>query len=157
MNNGAIMESTSTFEMIRRRTAELEALIKASQTELEELRVTLRVLERLTPTRNAKGEDHGQRPAIATRSGGATIADMAVAAIEQHGPVDTIELLQLLQNSWRADLQQSTLSSTLSRIKSAGLINRVDGKWQSIRMRGALHVEPENESSGAGTPDDPGS
>ena len=149
------MDSESAVKSIKRRAAELEAVIKSSQAELDELRVALRVFERLLPEAKDKGEDDGSGTSIAARSSGVTVGSMAVAMIEQHGPIDTSALLDLLRRNWREDLQQTTLSSTLSRQKSAGLIDRVDGKWRSVRSSEAGGSDPPQLSPGAPAPGDP--
>lgn len=115
-------------QRIKSRIQQLEATITAAQAELDELRIAERVLGRLGNEEEQKGPDDGQPGTATAREG--TIADMAIAALIQYGPADTLVILGYLQRTWRADLKQTTLASTLSRVKGEGRLVVIDGKWQ---------------------------
>ena len=116
-------------QRIRQRIAQLEAAIVDAQSELDELRVAERVLGRLGSINADEEQPVGPSRASTTTSGHLTVADKAVDALTRHGPLDTLSLLAILQAEWRPDLQQTTLSSTLSRTKALGRIAHEDGKW----------------------------
>lgn len=139
------MSKLGYAQRIKQRIAELQALIKRSEAELHELQVAERVLSRLGASGDDNGADDGQSRHPTTKGGVATVADMAVAKLQEYGPKDTPELLQLLQAEWRSDLQQTTLSSTLSRAKAAGRISHVGGKWYAIDQ---MQEPPEGGSQG---------
>ena len=120
-------------QRIRSRIQQLEATISAAQVELDELRVAERVLGRLGSEDESKGPDDGQSGTHTTKEG--TVADMAIAALTQYGPADTLTILAYLQKNWRSDLKQTTLASTMSRAKGEGRIFVVDGKWHVASQR----------------------
>jgi hypothetical protein len=124
------MSKIGYAQRIKLRTAELEALISSATKELEELRVAERVLARLGGPSEEKGPEDGQDRAPTTRD--MTVADVAIMTLDRLGPMDTLSLLAALQSDWRPDLQQTTLSSTLSRTKAQGRITQADGKWQVV-------------------------
>lgn len=116
-------------QRIKSRIQQLDAMIKAVQLELDELRVAERVLGRLGNEDDQKGPDDGQHGTSTTRDG--TVAEMAIASLIEIGPSSTATLLQHLQQTWREDLKQTTLASTLSRTKGEGQVFVVDGKWSA--------------------------
>jgi hypothetical protein len=122
------MSKIGYAQRIKLRTAELENLIASASRELEELRVAERVLARLGGLSDEKGPEDGHDRTSTTRD--MTVADAAVDLLGRNGPMDTITLLSTMQREWRPDLQQTTLSSTLSRTKAQGRVVQIDGKWQ---------------------------
>ena len=139
------MAKTGYAQRIRERAAELRAMINAAQTELAELEVAERVLERLATDAvddQNMGSDAGRR----TKE--PTIADMAVKLLTQKGPLATSDLLDYMREIWRPDLGDTTLTSTLSRTKNAGRIDLRDGKW-------FVPVDvARNENSGPAAPEE---
>jgi hypothetical protein len=112
---------------IKQRIIELEAMVSSAQAELDELRIAERVLGRLSAVSEEKGPDDGKIGTSTTKGG--TVGDMAVQALQLNGPLDSGALLLILQQTWRPDLKQTTLGSTLSRIKSEGRVDAENGKW----------------------------
>lgn len=136
------MSKLGYSQRIKQRIADLEAQIASAQSELDELRIAERVLNRLGTGTDEKGPDDGQSRTSATRDG--TVAGVAVNALKARGPMDTLTLLEVMQQEWRADLKQTTLASTLSRIKLAGSVNQIDGKWHVASLE---IVEPPEGGS----------
>ena len=128
-------------QRIKGRIQELEAVLSRAHAELDELRIAERVLGRLGNEDEQKGPDDGQPRASTTKEG--TVADMAIAALNLYGPADTQTILDHLQRTWRADLKQTTLASTLSRTKGEGRLVVIDGKWQAA---GQTKEPPEGGS-----------
>ena len=136
-------------QRIKSRIQQLEAMIKAAQVELDELRIAERVLVRLGNEEEQKEPDDGQSGTSTTKDG--TVADMAIAALAHYGPADTLTILRHLQQTWRADLKQTTLASTLSRTKGEGRLVAIDGKWQVV---GQTREPPRGGSQAIGVDDD---
>lgn len=117
-------------QRIRSRVAELRQRIAADQAELQELEVAERVLERLG---GSGSEIEGATQSMDAKSTSATreptVADVAVRVLEEFGPLSSGDLLQKMQQSWRPDLAQTTLASTLSRAKKDGRIVYDNGLW----------------------------
>lgn len=118
---------------IKQRIAELRDVIAAAELELRELEVAERVIERLGGGGSAGDQDKaqvvGHRPS--GTSGGETVANRAIAMLRQDGPMSSSDLLRRLQQTWRADLAQTTLSSTLSRASKQGHVSNEGGFWRT--------------------------
>ena len=139
------MSKLGYSQRIKQRIADLEAQIAFAQSELDELRIAERVLNRLGTGTDEKGPDDGQSRTSTTKDG--TVAGVAVNALKAHGPMDTLALLKVMQQEWRADLKQTTLASTLSRIKLAGSVNQIDGKWYAGSLETAEPPEGSSEEN----------
>ncbi|MCA3453253.1 MAG: hypothetical protein IOC92_05500 [Rhodobacter sp.] len=144
------MSKIGYAQRIKSRTAELEALIASASKELDELRVAERVLARLGGLSDEKGPEDGYDRTSTTKD--MTVADAAVDLLGRIGPMDTITLLSTMQREWRPDLQQTTLSSTLSRTKAQGRVVQIDGKWQAaLQSRiGSPEGDPTNTAPEVG-------
>lgn len=114
-------------QRIKARISELQLAIETAQKELEELRVAERVLSRLGSMDSEGAQDVG--PDRTSTTTGRTVADMAVTVIEECGPLDTPSVLEAIRIRFNSELQPATLSSTLSRTKSAGRLSLINGKW----------------------------
>ena len=139
------MSKLGYSQRIRQRIAELETILITAQSELDELRIAERVLGRLGTGFDEKGPDDGQSR-TPTTSGG-TVADRAIDTLLQHGPMDTPGILEHLQASWRPDLKQTTLASTLSRVKAEGKVETINGKWHVVHKK---QEPPEGGSQSIG-------
>lgn len=128
------MSRAGYAQRIRSRAAELREIISEAQAELNELEVAERVLNRLASDQD---ETQDEVPRRTRRTKEPTIADMAVRFLADVGPMATSQLLEHMRENWRADLGDTTLTSTLSRTKNAGRIDYKDGLW----------VVPSDESS----------
>jgi hypothetical protein len=130
---------------IRARIVELQNLIKAAKAELDELEVAERVLERLSDGTHVSTSGHAGAPDVAlvklsgTKSGN-TVADRALSALCELGPMTSADLLLHLQETWRHDLAQTTLSSTLSRVTKTGKVINQNGVW-SVNAIDAQNVD----------------
>ena len=124
------MSKLGYSQRIKQRILDLEAQIAASQSELDDLRIAERVLNRLGALNEEKEPDYGQ-PRTYTTSGG-TVADRAIDVLVNNGPMNTGAILAQLQEKWRPDLKQTTLASTLSRVKAEGKIKAVNGQWHVV-------------------------
>lgn len=133
------MTSKSSYQTrIKARINELKFQIATAQAELHDLQVAEKVLERLSD--GGQGSYATQDPvrlegpdrmnAIVYVGKEPTVADRAIDALRTHGPLTTGDLLATLQRNWRPDLAQTTLSSTLSRIKKDGAILQIEGRWR---------------------------
>ena len=120
------MAKTGYAQRIRSRASELRKIIEDAKSELEELEVAERVLERLAAEQD-DDQDIAQRHTRRTKE--PTIADMAVKFLAEVGPMSTAQLLEHMRENWREDLGDTTLTSTLSRTKNAGRIDNKDGSW----------------------------
>ena len=116
---------------IKMRIFELQKIIDAAQSELQDLEVAQRVLDRLgdnaepsflpLPDAGTKRKDTAKHR---------TIADVAIETLRENGPKSSSELLEIMQQQWRPDLALTTLTSTLSRIGKDGAVKHVNGLWQ---------------------------
>jgi hypothetical protein len=122
------MSKLGYLPRIKLRVAELERMIQSAQAELDDLKVAERVLSAFSVSTDEKGPDDGQ--SRTSTASGSTVADVAVNLLSIEGPMDTMLLLNRMQETWRPDLKQTTLASTLSRIKGDGRITSFDGKWR---------------------------
>lgn len=116
---------------IKMRIFELQKIIDAAQSELQDLEVAQRVLDRLGD--NAEPSflplpDAGTKPKDTPKH--RTIADVAIETLRENGPKSSSELLEIMQQQWRPDLALTTLTSTLSRIGKDGAVKHVNGLWQ---------------------------
>jgi hypothetical protein len=122
---------------IKARIAELRSVINDAQSELHDLEVAERVLERLADSapavynQSASVIDVVPKRSSPTR-GGNTVADQAMKVLIANDPMTTVDLLQRLQMTWRADLAQTTLASTLSRMSKDELIVNERGLWRAL-------------------------
>lgn len=124
------MSSKASYQTrIKARINELKMTIAAAQAELHDLQVAEKVLERLSDSGLSPMATQDVGIAALPRSKEPTVADKAIEALRERGPMNTVDLLACLQMTWREDLAQTTLSSTLSRVKKDGLIDYVDGLW----------------------------
>lgn len=117
-------------QRIKLRVVELRQRIATDQAELQELEVAERVLERLTGSameHDGFTQDVDNKPTTSTKE--PTVADVAVRVLEEFGPLNSNDLLQKMQESWRTDLAQTTLASTLSRTKKEGRVVYDSGLW----------------------------
>jgi hypothetical protein len=109
---------------------ELRAIIAAAQTELSELEVAERVLDRLSEGAGGLPLPVQDVVVPAPRaSKEPTVADAAIQALRERGPMNSSDLLSRLHETLRADLAQTTLTSTLSRTKKEGRLVYEDGMW----------------------------
>lgn len=150
------MKKTRYSDRIKARAAELRGLIEAHTRELAELEVAERVLERLSEQTENIGreeQDIGYSARLNTKN--ATVADRAIEALGVLGPTNTVELLEHLQREWRADLAQTTLMTTLSRIKKEGRIENENRLWRLPESQAIERADIENnEQAGEGPYDD---
>lgn len=138
---GLTMSKLGYGQRIKQRISSLERTIAAANAELNELVIAERVLNRLGADEDEqKRPDDGLRGTTSTTQG--TVADVAVRALQNAGPMDTPSLVAYLQSNWRADLKQTTLSSTMSRVKSEGRVAHVGGKWTAKK-----NEPPEGDSN----------
>lgn len=115
---------------IRTRMGELRAIISAAQNELAELEVAERVLERLSEGSGGLALPMQDVVVSAPRAfKEPTVADAAIQALRERGAMNSADLLNHLHVTWRADLAQTTLTSTLSRTKKEGRVVYEDGLW----------------------------
>lgn len=124
------MSKTGFQTRIRARAIELRAIISAASQELLELEVAERVLGRLAES-GAQTADESQDvgPRVARNTKEPTVADMAVRVLSEKGAMGSGHILSQLQQVWRPDLALTTLTSTLSRIKSEGRLVHEGGLW----------------------------
>ncbi|MFC3088496.1 hypothetical protein [Tabrizicola soli] len=110
--------------------ADLRATIAAAQAELAELEVAERVLERLSEGGAGFGPATQDVVASAPKeSKEQTVAEAAIYGLRTRGPMNSADLLSFLHVTWRSDLAQTTLTSTLSRTKKEGRLVFEDGLW----------------------------
>lgn len=126
------MSRTSYQTRIRNRAAELRNLIAHAQAELRELEVAEKVLERLAAGEASEAQDDAVPGERTTRE--PTVADMAIKTLNEFGPMSSTDLLETLQGTWRPDLAQTTLTSTLSRTKREGRLAFENGMWMTPRF-----------------------
>jgi hypothetical protein len=115
---------------IRARMGELRTAIAAFQAELAELEVAERVLERLAE--GGGGLPMPLQDVVAPgpkASKEMTVAEAAIYGLRTRGPMNSADLLSYLHVTWRDDLAQTTLTSTLSRTKKEGRLVYEDGMW----------------------------
>jgi hypothetical protein len=139
------MSKLGYSQRIKQRILDLENTVASAQAELDELRIAERVLNRLGTVTEEKGPDDGQSR-TSTTSGG-TVADRAIEVLINNGPMDTTAILMRLQVTWRSDLKQTTLASTLSRVKAEGRIEAVNGQWHVVRKE---KESPDGDSQSIG-------
>ncbi|MCZ8080312.1 MAG: hypothetical protein O9289_17425 [Rhodobacteraceae bacterium] len=109
---------------------ELRAIIATAQTELAELEVAERVLERLADGGGGSPLPMQDVVVPAPRvSKEPTVAEAAIYGLRTRGPMNSADLLSYLHVTWRDDLAQTTLTSTLSRTKKEGRLVYEDGMW----------------------------
>lgn len=116
---------------IRVRILELKKIIEAAQSELKDLEVAQRVLDRLGDNAEPSymlPQDVDTK--LNETSKHRTIADVAIETLSEHGPKSSSALLEIMQQQWRPDLALTTLTSTLSRIGKDGSVKHVNGLWQ---------------------------
>lgn len=120
------MSRASYYHRIKSRIAELEEQINELQSELDELRVAERVLERL-----GSNGDEESSPRASSSGGrkGPTVASKIVETLQVLGPMTSNDITELLQTDWREDLKFATVSSTLSRLRSRGEVQSDGRKW----------------------------
>lgn len=139
------MARQSYNSRIRARISELEYEIAARQTELDELKIAERVIDRL-------GSDEFElsgRDAELTVVRGLTIVDLISKILSDHGPKDTSAIHQLMKDEYRRDTTPNTVGSTLSRMKAEGRVTLNGGLWAASRE--STRKEAHNEASlGAG-------
>ena len=126
------MARQSYNSRIRTRIAELEQEIAARQTELDELKIAERVIDRL-------GSDEFEligHDAEFTVVRGLTIADLIIKILTDHGARDTASIHQLMRDEYKRDTTPNTVGSTLSRLKSEGRVT-LDGRLWSNLMEAA--------------------
>lgn len=131
---------------IKLRIAELRDVIAAAELELRELEVAERVIERLGGGGSAGDQDKAQvvGPRPSGASGGETVADRAIGMLRREGPMSSSDLLRRLQETWRPDLAQTTLSSTLSRIsKKGGKVVNEGGAWSATDSKQGVEDDDE--------------
>mgnify|MGYP005840512789 CR=1 FL=1 len=133
------MTKTGYAQRIRARAEELRKIIADAQSELAELDVAERVIERLSSDQD-DDQDVALRSYRRTRE--PTIADMAVKFLGEFGPMATAQLLDHMRENWREDLGSTTLTSTLSRTKNAGRIDYRDGLWRAVEGDHTKKDEP---------------
>ena len=119
------MRKTSYRTQIKQRISELETEIAERQQELEELRVAERVLDRIAS--GGGDDDDDQLSSKPQRQKEPTVADKIEEYVGILGPMESSDIHHTLQSEWRSDLQFTTVSSTLSRMKQRGRITN-DGK-----------------------------
>lgn len=137
------MSKAGYAQRIRARANELRKIIATAQAELNELEVAERVIERLAVDQ-PETQDFAQL--VSRRTKEPTIGDMAVKFLQEIGPLATPQLLEHMREHWRADLGDTTLTSTLSRTKNAGRIDYREGMWHA--------VEAPKQNEGAAAPSD---
>ena len=135
----ADMAKTGYAQRIRLRATELRKVIDDARSELDELEVAERVLERLAADQD---DDQDDAPRAERRTKEPTIADMAVRFLRDVGPMATAQLLAHMRENWREDLADTTLTSTLSRTKNAGRIDYRDGLWCAVDANEMKKNEP---------------
>jgi hypothetical protein len=131
---------------IKARIAELRSVINDAQAELHDLEVAERVLERLADSapaiysQSTHVADVAPKRTVSTR-GGNTVADQAMKVLIANDPMTTVDLLQRLQMTWRPDLAQTTLASTLSRMSKDELIVNERGLWRALSSNTASYAD----------------
>lgn len=126
------MSKTSYQTRIRSRIAELRAAILAAEAEVKELEVAERVLERLSEGSGLAGAFDADVVAPTNRTDKVqTVADAALYALKTRGAMNSADLLNHLHVTWRSDLAQTTLTSTLSRAKKEGRLEYDNGLWSA--------------------------
>ena len=112
--------------------AETERRVEAMEEEIEELEQTAEVLERLKDQDSATSY-------ISKRD--ATVAQMISLTLNKYGPLELVPLVQKLQEDWRPDIQPTTVSTTLTRMRVSGTVGNVSGKWHSIADTESLEYD----------------
>ena len=136
------MTSKASYQTrIKARISELKMQIAAAQAELHDLQVAEKVLERLAdggysasaPQNRVPSEASDRMDAVVYVGKEPTVADKALEALRERGRMTGPDLLSYLQMTWRPELAQTTLSSTLSRMKKDGsTIDYRDGHWYAL-------------------------
>ena len=122
-----VMRKTSYRTQIKQRISELEAEITELQQELEELRVAERVLDRIAA--GGPDDEGDERSNAPQRQKEPTVADKIEEYVGILGPMESSDIHHTLQEEWRPDLQFTTVSSTLSRMKQRGRITNDGKRW----------------------------
>jgi hypothetical protein len=122
------MARQSYNSRIRSRIAELEQEIVARQTELDELKIAERVIDRLgsdEPERDDNRDDN-----IDVRD--LTIAKLIILVHSGHGAMESSGVHQRMANEYYRNTTLNTVVSTLSRLKSEGRVT-LNGRLWSVR------------------------
>ena len=131
------MARQSYNSRIRARIAELEREIATRQSELDELKIAERVIDRFGADEYDAAGDDTER--------GITIADLIVKVLIEHGAMETAAVHQYMQDAYNRVTTLNTVGSTLSRLKSDGRVT-LDGRFWSA-LRGTVKKETNKESS----------
>lgn len=126
---------------IRTRISELEREIAARQTELDELKIAERVIDRL-------GSDENESVEISVIREH-TIADLIIMILSDHGAMETAAVHQLMHDECHRGTTVNTVGSTISRLKSEGRVT-LNGRLWSVPQKSNLQKEaPTRELEGA--------
>lgn len=110
-------ELRSVDAEIERLTAELAT----AQTKKTELGVAKRILGQIYDL------NHGAAAQDEDDDGGKTIADEITAILKKSGPLSKVEIHQQLEELREVNI--TTVSTTLSRMRSRGEVDNESGKW----------------------------
>ena len=114
----AIRQNKRTVQQ-RRQTLENE--LAHRQSELSEMRTALAALDRL----------NGQTPqSYMPQAMKDTVPKRIITYLRQHGPCTSYKIADGLAAEWRTDLTFATVSTTLSRLRGRGAVDRcASGEW----------------------------
>lgn len=125
------MSRSSYSTRIRSRIAELEQQIEAAQSELSELRVAERVLNRLSGPEN---DDESTPSSAQSPVKEPTISDQIVEILGEDGPLDTQTIFDRVNQARSNSTSLASVQSTLSRVKASGKIGNDGGRWHVVKI-----------------------
>lgn len=130
---------SAELKVIINRKAEISALIKKLQAELAELEVAERVLLRISGEKK-QAPEHVQNkniiiPVDTPTKPDKTVAEMAISVLEIQDMLDdegltSRQILDEIRGRGMPQLQRTSLTAPLYRLKNAGKIVRVGRRWK---------------------------
>lgn len=136
------MAKSSYTTRIKARISELMKIISEANRELEELRVAERVLDRLA----TEGGDNATEGSDLERAKEPTIGEVIQEVLRYLGPLDVPSIVDSVNAMRQVPASQATIQSTLSRAKSAGLVENAGGKWRLVAERGESMSNEKKEA-----------
>lgn len=111
------------------RIEELELQISQMAGELNELRIAQKVLSQLG------GEQSSESDGI-PQSSSLTIGDRILSILKSFGPQSVQQICDQLAADGHGEVPYNSLSGTLSRLQRKGLVQNLNGKWETAPMEG---------------------
>ena len=124
------MAKISYAQRIQNRIKEIEQQLEQLHSELSDLRVAERVIDRLGVD---SSDDIGEKLHHPAASTSVTISDHIIMSLEAAGPMTVPELCDYVAKHYRPEMAFSSVGATLSRMRAKNLVDNQNGKWLVVQ------------------------